>query len=167
VFSNVGGVLNAISWKAGRSVHALSGRGAGEPTAVSVVADVIDVGRAIVGAARLRERRTPAHGSALLDANELSLRYYLRLSVADEPGVMAHVAVAAEGVSLSQVMQSESDGRAAQTSSSPAREGSVKSALTRSAPHAPGSCAGPAAHRGDMSAQEDAPLGVFDSAWAG
>jgi len=100
------------------------------------VADVMEVGRAIVaglpgfvtGARPLRER-------PLLSADELSLRYYVRLAVADEPGVMAHVAgaLAAEGVSLSQVLQSESDQSSAQIViiTHLAREGSIKAGLEK------------------------------------
>jgi len=136
VLSNVSGVLNAIRLE-GRALGPclLSGRGAGDmPTAVSVVADVLDVARAIVagapgivtGARALAER-------PLADPGDRRLRFYVRLSVADQPGVMATIAGAfgREEVSLSQIVQSESEGGAARIViiTHVAKEASVRAAL--------------------------------------
>jgi len=115
VLGSVSGVLNAIKLE-GRALGPcfLSGRGAGDmPTAVSVVADLLDVARSLVagvpglvtGGRRLVKR-------PLLPPAEAVMRHYLRLRVRDEPGVMARVAGALgdAGVSLSQIEQAEGSG---------------------------------------------------------
>lgn len=136
VFANVSGAFNAIRLE-GRALGpcTLLGRGAGDmPTAVSVVADILDASRAIVagvpalvsGVRRLRDR-------PLTEARSIELRYYLRLSVVDEPGVMAHIAGAMgqEGVSLSQVLQTEGEGGIARVVmiTHRAKESAVQAAL--------------------------------------
>jgi homoserine dehydrogenase len=112
--ANVGGVLNAIALEG----HALgpcllSGRGAGDmPTAVSVVADVLDVARAHLGGAQgLATRGIQMRSRALASIADMQTRYYLRFQVHDEPGVLASLAGALgeSGVSIEQMVQ---DGRA-------------------------------------------------------
>jgi homoserine dehydrogenase len=83
------------------------GRGAGgSPTATAVVADIVEVARNIVAGGR-----TP---SAAMDrdlplrpADQVRTRYYLRLSVADEPGALAAIAgsFARSNVSIASVRQ--------------------------------------------------------------
>jgi homoserine dehydrogenase len=115
VLGSVSGVLNALKLE-GRALGPcfLSGRGAGDmPTAVSVVADILDVARSLVagvpglvtGGRRLAPR-------PLLSPAESTMRHYLRLRVRDEPGVMARIAGALgdAGVSLSIIEQAESTG---------------------------------------------------------
>ncbi|MBK6520701.1 MAG: homoserine dehydrogenase [Polyangiaceae bacterium] len=136
VLANINGVLNAIRLE-GRALGPclLSGRGAGDmPTAVSVVADVLDAARAIVaGAPGIVNGARPLVARPLTPTTEIALRYYLRLSVADEPGVMAEIAGALgrEGVSLSQIVQTEGAGGVAQIViiTHVARESAVKNAL--------------------------------------
>lgn len=136
VLANVSGVLNAIRLE-GRALGPclLSGRGAGDmPTAVSVVADILDVARAIVaGAPGLVTGGRPLRDRPLTPASEIELRYYLRLSVVDEPGVMAEVAGAfgRESVSLSQILQTEGEDGVARIViiTHRAREAAVASAL--------------------------------------
>ncbi|NUP10773.1 MAG: homoserine dehydrogenase [Polyangiaceae bacterium] len=137
VFANVSGVLNAIRLEG----HALgpcllSGRGAGDmPTAVSVVADILDVARAIVaGAPGIVTGARPLAARPLTPPSEIVLRYYLRLAVADEPGVMAEIAGALgrERVSLSQIVQTEGKDGTAQVViiTHEARESAVGAALS-------------------------------------
>jgi homoserine dehydrogenase len=89
------------------------GPGAGEmPTASAVVADLIDLalGRAPLTFAALR---LWADGAAtaprLRPAADVRTRFYLRLLVADRPGVLADVAhaLAAERISIASVIQHE------------------------------------------------------------
>jgi homoserine dehydrogenase len=84
------------------------GRGAGgSPTAAAVVGDVVEIARnASQGA------RTPAyvgfHEDASIRAQEdVAVRYYIVLSVADQPGVLSEVAgvFAHHGVSIASVRQ--------------------------------------------------------------
>jgi homoserine dehydrogenase len=110
VLANVSGVLNAIALQ-GRALGPclLSGRGAGDlPTAVSVVADIVDVARARVhGNSGLDTRGIQLSARALAPLSELECRHYLRFTVVDEPGVLARIAGALGscGVSIEQMVQ--------------------------------------------------------------
>jgi homoserine dehydrogenase len=108
--ANVGGVLNAISLE-GRALGPclLSGRGAGDmPTAVSVVADVLDVARArIHGTSGLTTKGIQLAARRLMPLADVRTRYYLRFQVYDKPGVLGRIAssLGACGVSIEQMMQ--------------------------------------------------------------
>jgi homoserine dehydrogenase len=108
--ANVNGVLNAIALE-GRALgpSLLSGRGAGDlPTAVSVVADVLDVARARRnGFAGLATRGIQLQARPLTSLDEVRGRYYLRFQVHDAPGVLARLAGALgdAGVSIEQMVQ--------------------------------------------------------------
>ncbi len=110
VLTNVSGALNAIKLE-GRALGPclLSGRGAGDmPTAVSVVADMLDVARSIVaGVPGLSTRGRTIAKKPLYPMGETRVRYYLRFSVADRPGVMGKLAGALgdAGVSIEQIVQ--------------------------------------------------------------
>jgi homoserine dehydrogenase len=90
--AHVDGVTNAVvvdGDRAGRTV--IEGQGAGEgPTASSVVSDIMDIARGLISApfghpgAQLR---TPQ----VLESDRHSGRYYIRLEVIDQPGVMADI----------------------------------------------------------------------------
>jgi homoserine dehydrogenase len=108
--ANVNGVLNAIALE-GRALGPtlLSGRGAGDlPTAVSVVADVLDVARARRnGFAGTATRGIQVQARPLTSLDEVRGRYYLRFQVHDAPGVLARLAGALgdAGVSIEQMVQ--------------------------------------------------------------
>lgn len=108
--AHVGGVLNAIALE-GRALGPclLSGRGAGDmPTAVSVVADVLDVARArVAGAAGLATRAIQIESRAVMPIADLESRYYLRFAVYDRPGVLSRIAGAlgSSRVSIEQMVQ--------------------------------------------------------------
>ncbi len=114
VLANVSGVLNAI-FVEGRALGPclLSGRGAGDmPTAVSVVADIVDVARSkLAGSAGRSTRGISIADRPLASLDDIETRYYLRFTVKDEPGVLAHIAGALgqHQVSIEQMVQ---DGRA-------------------------------------------------------
>ncbi|HEV8549965.1 MAG TPA: homoserine dehydrogenase, partial [Polyangiaceae bacterium] len=114
VLANVDGVLNGM-FVFGRALGPclLVGRGAGDmPTAVSVVADLVDVARArIEGQPGLMTRGIQLKQRGLLPQDEVVTRYYLRFDVGDHPGVVGSIASAlgAEGVSIEQMVQ---EGRA-------------------------------------------------------
>jgi homoserine dehydrogenase len=108
--ANVGGVLNAIALE-GRALGPcfLSGRGAGDmPTAVSVVADVLDVALARrSGTAGLMTRGIQLTARPLAKLGDVETRYYLRFQVYDRPGVLAKLsgALGDVGVSIEQMVQ--------------------------------------------------------------
>ena len=104
------GVLNAIALQ-GKALGPclLSGRGAGDmPTAVSVVADLVDVAIAkksgVAGVATRAIRLAPR---ALAPMADVEARYYFRFSVFDRPGVLARItgALGERGVSIEQLVQ--------------------------------------------------------------
>jgi len=113
VLANVSGVLNAI-YLEGRALGPclISGRGAGDmPTAVSVVADIVDVARSQrAGAAGLSTRGISLEERPLVPLGEIETRYYLRFTGQDRPGVLSRIAGALgeHGVSIEQMIQ---DGR--------------------------------------------------------
>jgi homoserine dehydrogenase len=108
--ANVNGVLNAIAIE-GRALGPclLSGRGAGDlPTAVSVVADVVDVAiakKSGVAGQSTRAIRLAQRSVAPMD--DVEGRYYFRFSVYDRPGVLARItgALGERGVSIEQLVQ--------------------------------------------------------------
>ena len=114
VFANIDGVLNGV-FVMGRALGPcwLVGRGAGDmPTAVSVVADIVDVARSkLEGEAGLATRAIRLKHRALVPLDEIQSRYYLRFDVADHPGVLGSIASALgrEEVSIEQMVQ---EGRA-------------------------------------------------------
>lgn len=84
------------------------GRGAGEmPTASAVVADVIDVARNIIHNANSRILCTCFAQKTFCPVEKTESPYYIRLLVADRPGVLAAIAGAfgAQQVSLHSVIQ--------------------------------------------------------------
>jgi homoserine dehydrogenase len=113
LLASVSGVFNAVyvsSQALGPSMY--YGRGAGMmATAVAVVSDVIEVARDILGAAAsglpLRLRVRDWKDRPIRPTGELVSRYYLRLTVRDEPGVLAQIAGAlgGEGISIRDVSQ--------------------------------------------------------------
>jgi homoserine dehydrogenase len=84
------------------------GRGAGElPTASAVVADIIDVARDIQHDVSSRILCTCYDNKPICPIERTESPYYIRLLVADQPGVLAAIAGAfgAHGVSLHSVIQ--------------------------------------------------------------
>lgn len=110
VLANINGVLNGVFIRgAALGPCLLMGPGAGAmPTAVSVVADIVDVARAsLEGTPGLSTRAIQPKPRELLDMTEVTSRYYLRFDVTDEPGVLAVIAqaLAAQSVSVEQLVQ--------------------------------------------------------------
>ncbi len=106
--AHVDGALNAVVAEgdfAGRLFFSGAGAGAG-PTASAVVADLIDVARGEVGPAfAMPTARLAALGVA--DAAAATGRCYLRLTVADRPGVLAELTATLRdaGVSIESLIQ--------------------------------------------------------------
>jgi homoserine dehydrogenase len=108
----VSGVNNAVyvsSNALGQSMY--YGRGAGMmPTAVAVVADIIEIARnmlaGVAGSSPTRSHSKMAE-KPIRDIGLLRSRYYLRFSVLDRPGVLAQLAgiLGEHGISIQQVIQ--------------------------------------------------------------
>ncbi len=113
--ASVGGVMNAIELE-GRALGPalLVGRGAGAmPTAVSVVADVLDVARAQRGnAAGLMTRGIQPRKRRVAPLESLRSRYYVRFRAQNRPGTLARIALALgdANVVVEQLVQEEHDG---------------------------------------------------------
>ena len=98
LIANVNGVMNAVLVKGdavGPTLYYGAGAGA-EPTASSVVADVIDVVRALTSDPENRVPHLAFQADALADitvlpADMFQTAYYLRLNAEDKPGVLAEV----------------------------------------------------------------------------
>jgi homoserine dehydrogenase len=91
-----------------------AGPGAGgDPTATAVLGDVIDAAREILAGAQVAPRIRFAP-SELADFGTVPTKWYVRLEVADRPGVLAQIAAAfgEADVSIKSVWQEGSDDEA-------------------------------------------------------
>lgn len=113
VLADVSGSFNAISVFSHALGHALwYGRGAGRmPTASAVVADVISVAQGIQPLLfnQMNILMDVVEPAKVLPFEQLQSRYYIRLSVKDQPGVLAQVMtiLGRYGISVSGMTQRE------------------------------------------------------------
>lgn len=118
LIANVDGVMNAVlihGDAVGPTLYYGAGAGA-EPTASAVVADVVDIVRALTTDP---ENRVPhlafqpneLSNLPILPMSQVETAYYLRISVEDKIGVMAQIAgiLADEGISIEAIQQKETD----------------------------------------------------------
>jgi homoserine dehydrogenase len=91
--AKVDGVYNAVEMEGDLVDWAMfQGPGAGaRPTASAVLADVVAIGRAIVGDARVAPPPLLDETRAIETLDDLKTKYYIRLRAADRSGVMAQV----------------------------------------------------------------------------
>ncbi|MDK2784378.1 MAG: homoserine dehydrogenase [Bacillota bacterium] len=134
--ASVDGVLNAIVVR-GDAVGEVMfhGFGAGRlPTASAVVGDLIEVARNIKEGVRGRNKCTCFHQKPFYPVSDMVTRYFLRLELADQPGVLAKVAAAfgKEEVSLAAVIQKRLTERGAEVVlvTHPAEERRFRNAVT-------------------------------------
>ncbi len=135
--ATVDGVFNAVQID-GDLVGTLVfyGRGAGGgPTSSTVVADVLTIARNIAMGGIIRPRMELNRRIPVMPMADIETRYYFRLSVMDQPGVLAQIGrvLGEHRVSISAVIQKELD-PVAQTAqvvilTHPSREQSVQSAV--------------------------------------
>jgi homoserine dehydrogenase len=111
--AKVDGVYNAVQIVGDLTGQVLfQGRGAGaDPTSSAVVADILELSHAIVLGHRERKYWGPEGDVPVLTPDSLASRYYLRITVADRPGVLAQIArsLGEHEVSIAAVTQRESD----------------------------------------------------------
>ncbi|HEY5935287.1 MAG TPA: ACT domain-containing protein, partial [Kofleriaceae bacterium] len=106
-------------------------------TAMSVVSDMIEIGRNIFGRAGMQRtsRPRPVQPRPLVPIGDVSTRYYLRFGVRDQPGVLGQLMtiLGAHGVSIAQVVQDGGSGADGPVwvvvLTHEAREGAVSAAL--------------------------------------
>lgn len=111
--AKVDGVYNAVQIEGDLTGQVLfQGRGAGaDPTSSAVVADLLDLSHSIVLGNRERKYWGPEGDIPVLGLDSLETRYYIRVLVTDEPGVLSRIAASlgAHGVSIAAVNQKEAD----------------------------------------------------------
>jgi len=133
----VSDAFNAIFVEAGAAEQVMFfGRGAGAgPTGSAVAGDVIDIARNIRHGATGRVPCTCFDNKPAKPMGEVEAKYYLRMQVADRPGVLAQIAAVfgREKVSLASVVQKASRGDRAEIVwiTHAAREARVRRSLQR------------------------------------
>ncbi|MGE5186011.1 MAG: homoserine dehydrogenase, partial [Acidobacteriota bacterium] len=136
LLADVAGAKNAVyvqSYALGPSMY--YGAGAGMlPTAMSVVSDMIEIGRNIfaraAGGAR-PQRPRPAAARRILPLADVRAKYYLRFGVVDQPGVLGQLMtiLGAHSVSIARVVQDAGDPVQVVVTTHEAREGDMRRAL--------------------------------------
>ena len=121
LIANVDGVMNAVLVKSdavGPTLYYGAGAGA-EPTASAVVADIIDVVRALTTDPENRVPHLAFQHDALSDINilpieEIETAYYLRMHAIDRPGVVADITkiLGDSKISIEAILQKEPVGNA-------------------------------------------------------
>ncbi len=116
LIANVNGVMNAVlvcGDAVGPTLYYGAGAGA-EPTASSVVADLVDVVRAMTSDPENRVPHLAFQADAIADipvlsADNIRTAYYLRLTAEDRPGVLADISriLAAHQISIEALIQKE------------------------------------------------------------
>ena len=139
--AKVDGVLNAVQVEGdliGRAMF--QGPGAGSlPTSGAVMADVLNAGHRLTHGGCEPVRWPRRRDLSLKPMADLSTRYYMRVTVADRPGVLAQIAnvLGRHQISIATVIQQEADAEA-QTAeivitTHQAREKAVQIALKKAA----------------------------------
>jgi homoserine dehydrogenase len=117
LLASVDGVLNAVQIEGDLMNRVLfQGPGAGSlPTTSAIVADALDAAVSISNRVYWPHSFRREAGLRPLPMSEVRSRYYLRLRVADRPGVLAQIATALGNaeISIASVIQKEVDGAGA------------------------------------------------------
>ena len=124
LIANVEGAMNAVLVQ-GDAVGATLyyGKGAGaEPTASAVIADLVDIARLadadpVYRVPSLAYQTQSLADTPILPMSEIITSYYLRLRVADQPGVLAEITriLADASISIDAMLQKEPDEGETQT----------------------------------------------------
>lgn len=111
LLANVSGVFNGIMVEGDLVGQTMFyGRGAGPfPTASAVISDLMSIATDLVNGRESKEHRlkVPAGRKNLKPIEELETSYYLRVTIADQPGVMARLSgiLGAHGISIGSMIQ--------------------------------------------------------------
>ena len=116
LIANVNGVMNAVVVKGdavGPTLYYGAGAGS-EPTASAVLADVIDVARALTSdpdnrVPHLAFQSNKMSDLSVLPIDEVVTAYYLRMHAIDQPGVLADITriLGEAGISIEAILQKE------------------------------------------------------------
>ncbi len=137
LLAKVNGVYNAIQAEGdlvGKLIFYGQGAGA-QPTSSAIVSDVIAIGQSIASGKKVPSVMRRMQLKPVRPISELETKYYLRMSIADRPGVLAQIAkiLGDRSISIASVIQKETD-VATQTAmivimTHPAREEFMQQAL--------------------------------------
>ena len=142
LLAKVDGIYNAVLVEGDLVGKVLFfGEGAGaRPSSSAVIADIVSAAQDIVLGVGSRARWKLEPGKVIKPMAEIETRYYLRLNVADHPGVLAQISkvLGDHLISISSVIQKEVDS-AAQTAeivimTHPAKENAMQQALSELTP---------------------------------
>lgn len=121
LIANVDGVMNAVLVKGdavGPTLYYGAGAGS-EPTASAVIADVVDIVRALTSDSENRVPHLAFQPGRLSDISVLPMEevvtaYYLRMQAIDRPGVLAEVTaiLGDSGISIEAILQKEPESEA-------------------------------------------------------
>jgi homoserine dehydrogenase len=137
LLAKVDGVFNAIEVEGDLTGKVIFyGRGAGPlPTSSAIIADVISLAQSIRMGLPPKHQPRPPKNKNITPMLEIISRYYMRLTIADSPGVLAQISkiLGDHLISIASVIQKEADDRA-QTAeivimTHPARESAMQEAL--------------------------------------
>lgn len=113
LLANVNGVLNAVLVEGdavGPTMYYGPGAGS-EATASSVIADIVDIAREIDNAGNVPHLgySSETENMPVLPVSEIVTAYYLRITVKDEIGQMAHIAriMSEKGINIEAIIQKE------------------------------------------------------------
>ncbi len=115
MLASVNGVFNAVMVESDLADHTMYyGRGAGRlPTASTVLADIADTARNLAMDAMMRVPPIPPTGESLQlkSIEDIRCRYYLRILVDDQPGVLAKITglLAKHDISIESFIQKRPD----------------------------------------------------------
>ena len=113
MLAKVDGVYNAVEVHGHLCGQVLfHGRGAGrEPTTSAVVGDLLEIARRLDNESAHGPAAPTAHSWGIRSIDDLETKYYLRLNVADRPGVLAQIArILGDGdISLASVLQTDAN----------------------------------------------------------
>ena len=137
ILAKVDGVFNAILVDGDLVGKVLFyGRGAGSmPTSSAIISDTIDLAQDIYLGVSDRPRLWLDTVKTIQNMSEITTRYYMRMNVADRPGVLAQIAktLGDNKISIASVIQKETDEKAGTAEivimTHPALESSVREAL--------------------------------------
>lgn len=139
LLANVDGAFNAIQVEGdlvGKVIF--YGQGAGSlPTASAVVADTIQIAQNIELGLRPKPQLKLYKTKKLMPISRIKTRYYMRLTVADSPGVLAQISkiLGDHLISIASVIQKEADEKAGTAEivimTHPAKESALQKALRK------------------------------------
>jgi homoserine dehydrogenase len=137
LLAEVDGVFNAVEVEGDLTGRVIFyGRGAGSlPTTSAVIADVIQLARSICLDLPPVHRPQAYQSKTITPVSEIETRYYMRMTIADQAGVLAQISriLGDHSISIASVIQKEAD-EDAQTAeivimTHPARHSAVQEAL--------------------------------------